>query len=82
MQKLDCMRSGIVFFDPNNALNILESKIIKFQKSEKKTTQWHQPGLNPQPQAFLAQHQPKQTLLTTTPQGLTFIYVVRSIYYL
>ena len=29
------MRSGIVFFDPNNALNILESKIIKFQKSEK-----------------------------------------------
>ena len=35
MQKLDCMRSGIVFFDPNNALNILESKIIKFQKSEK-----------------------------------------------
>ena len=36
MQKLDCMRSGIVFFDPNNALNILESKIIKFQKSEKK----------------------------------------------
>ena len=30
------MRSGIVFFDPNNALNILESKIIKFQKSEKK----------------------------------------------
>ena len=35
MQKLDCMRSGTVFFDPNNALNILESKIIKFQKSEK-----------------------------------------------
>ena len=30
------MRSGIVFFDPNNALNMLESKIIKFQKSEKK----------------------------------------------
>ena len=29
------MRSEIVFFDPNNALNILESKIIKFQKSEK-----------------------------------------------
>ena len=56
MQKLDCMRSGIVFFDPNNALNILESKIIKFQKSEKKITQWHQPGLNPQPQAFPAQH--------------------------
>ena len=72
MQKLDCMRSGTVFFDPNNALNMLESKIIKFQKA-KKTTQWHQPGLNPQPQAFPAQHQPKQTLLTTTPQGLTFI---------
>ena len=35
MQKLDCMRSGTVFFDPNNALNILKSKIIKFQKSEK-----------------------------------------------
>ena len=35
MQKLDCMRSGIVFFDPNNALNILKSKIIKFQKSKK-----------------------------------------------
>ena len=30
------MRSGTVFFDPNNALNILESKVIKFQKSEKK----------------------------------------------
>ena len=29
------MRSGTVFFDPDNALNILESKIIKFQKSEK-----------------------------------------------
>ena len=29
------MRSGIVLFDLNNALNILESKIIKFQKSEK-----------------------------------------------
>ena len=71
MQKLNCIRSGIVFFDPNNALNILESKIIKFQKSEKKTTQWHQPGLNPQPQAFPAQHQLKQPL-TTTPQGLTF----------
>ena len=66
------MRSGIVFFDPNNALNILESKIIKFQKSEKKNNPWHQPGLNPQPQAFPAQHEPKQTPLTTTPQGLTF----------
>ena len=72
MQKLDCMRSGIVFFDPNNALNILESNIIKFQKSEKEITQWHQPGLNPQPQAFPAQHEPKQTPLTTTPQELTF----------
>ena len=81
MQKLDCMRSGIVFFDPNNALNILESKIIKFQKSEKKITHWHQPTLNPQPQAFPAQHEPKQTPLTTTPQQLTFISVVRSIYY-
>ena len=30
------MRSGIVFFGPNNALNILESKITKFQKSKKK----------------------------------------------
>ena len=39
MQKLDCMRSGILFFDPNNTLNILESKIIKFQKSEKKNNQ-------------------------------------------
>ena len=72
MQKLDCMRSGKVFFDPNNALNILESNIIKFQKSEKEITQWHQPGLNPQPQAFPAQHEPKQTPLTTTPQELTF----------
>ena len=72
MQKLDCMRSGIVFFDPNNALNMLESKIIKFQKSEKKITQQHHPGLNPQPQAFPAQHEPKQTLLTTTPQELAF----------
>ena len=70
MQKLDCIRSGIVFFDPKNALNILESKIIKFQKSEKKTIQWHQPGLNPQPQAFPAQHEPKQTPLTTTPLAL------------
>ena len=71
MQKLDCMKSGIVFFDPNNALNILESKIIKFQKA-KETTQWHQPRLNPQPQAFPAQHEPKQIPLATTPQGLTF----------
>ena len=72
MQKLDCMKSGIVFFDPNNALNILESKIIKFQKSEKKVTQWHQPGLNPQPPGEPAHYVFKQTLLTTTPQGLTF----------
>ena len=36
MQKLDCMRSGIMFFDPNNALNILETKIIKFKKAKKK----------------------------------------------
>ena len=38
MQKLGCIRSKTVSFDPNNALNILESKIIKFQTSEKKNS--------------------------------------------